>query len=257
MRNIKLVLEYDGSRFFGFQRQKDKPTIQSELEKALTGLFNRPMKIAAAAGRTDSGVHAKAQIVNFKTDSLLPLGRIQKGLNALLPQAVAVKKVEEMPLDFHARYSARWKTYEYLVFNSEVRAPLLDGHVYRFPYLVDLVKIKKAARQLVGRHDFRAFQTSGSSVKDSVRFVRRFTISHVPSPFLLPKGERVRGDLIQFSIEADGFLYHMVRNIVGTLLELGRGKLPPGDFSNLFKARRRFVYTVPPQGLTLASVKYR
>ena len=175
-RNIKLVLEYDGSRFFGFQRQKDKPTIQSELEKALSQLFNHRMKISAAAGRTDSGVHAKAQVVNFKTDSRLPLEQIQKGLNALLPHEIAVKKIEKVPLDFHARYSAKAKTYEYLVWNSQVRSPLLNGRVYPFRYPLDLTKMKRAARILVGRRDFKAFQTSGSTAKTSVRSLQRLAI---------------------------------------------------------------------------------
>ena len=244
-RNIKLVLEYDGSRFFGFQRQKDKPTIQSELEKALSQLFNHRMKISAAAGRTDSGVHAKAQVVNFKTDSRLPLERIQKGLNALLPHEIAVKKVEEVPFDFHARYSAKAKTYEYLVWNSQVRSPLLNGRVYQFRHPLDLAKMKRAARRLVGRKDFKAFQASGSNAKTSVRSLRRLAIQR-------------EGEMIRFIVEADGFLYHMVRNLVGTLLEVGRGKLSLQEFSALVKNRQRLQTgpTAPSSGLTLVSVKY-
>lgn len=259
MRNIKLTLEYDGARFFGFQRQKDRPTIQSKLEKALSRLFNRPLKISAAAGRTDSGVHARAQVVNFKIDSPLPLEKVQRGLNALLPREIAVKKIEAAAPDFHARYSAKWKTYEYLVFNSEIRSPLLKGQAFQFPYPLNLGTMRKAARKLVGHHDFKAFQAAGSNVKSSIRFVRRFTVSRVPSSQPSPLwGEgRVRGKLIRFVIEADGFLYHMVRSIVGVLLEVGRGRLSVGDFSRLLKARRRFVHTVPPQGLTLASVNYK
>jgi len=244
MRNIKLILEYDGSGFFGFQRQKDKPTIQAALEGALSKLFNRPMKIGAAAGRTDAGVHARAQVVHFKTDSPILLEKIQRGLNALLPREIAVKSTEEVPADFHARYGARWKTYEYEVFNSKVRSPLLNGRVYQFPYPLDFGKMKKAAKALVGRHDFKSFQAAGSSVRDSIRTIRRLAIER--------DGKRVR-----FSIEADGFLYHMVRHIVGTLLEVGRGSLSLKNFLRLFKERRRFPSSVPPQGLTLASVKYQ
>lgn len=243
MRNIKLTLEYDGSRFFGFQRQKDRPTIQAELEKALSRLFNRKMKIAAAAGRTDSGVHAKAQVVNFKTDSLLPLEKIQKGLNALLPKEIAVKKVEEAPPNFHARYSAKRKTYEYLILHSKIRSPLLDGRAYRFPHPLDLQAMKQAARMLVGRHDFKTFQAAGSSVQDTVRTIRRLAVQR-------------RGKLIRFSIEADGFLYHMVRNVVGTLLEVGRWKLSLKDFQDLLKKGRRPSATAPARGLTLQAVMY-
>lgn len=232
-RNLKLTLEYDGSRFFGFQRQKEKPTIQAALEEALSRLLNRRMKISAAAGRTDAGVHAEAQVVNFKTDSRLLLEKVQNGLNALLPKEIAVKKIEAVPDHFHARYNARWKTYEYRVFNSRIRSPLLNGRVHQYPYPLDLAKMRHAAKRLVGRHDFKAFQAVGSNVRNSVRQIRRFKIER-------------QGNLFRFTIEANGFLYHMVRNLVGTLLEVGRGKrdgLSAGP-------------TVPPHGLTLVSVKY-
>ncbi len=244
-RNIKLTLEYDGSPFFGFQRQKNQPTVQGALEKALTQLLNRRTKIASAAGRTDSGVHAQAQVVNFRTDSSLPLERIQKGLNALLPKEIAVKRAEEMPADFHARYSARGKTYEYRVLNSEIRSPLLNGQVYPFRYPLDLKRMKAAARRLVGRRDFKAFQAAGSSARHSIRCVRRLEIER-------------KGGLVRFVIEADGFLYRMVRNIVGALLEVGRGKLTPQDFSKRVRSRKRFLggATVPPQGLCLVAVEY-
>ena len=245
LRNIKLTLEYDGSRFFGFQRQRDKPTIQSALEKSLSRLFSRPMKISAAAGRTDAGVHAREQIVNFKTTSSLPLEKIQSALNARLPLEIAVKKVEEAPLDFHSRYHACWKTYEYLVSNSKIRSPLMNGRVYRFPYPLHVGRMKKAAEHLVGRHDFKAFQATGSSSQSSTRSIRLFLVE-------------ARRGLIRFVIEADGFLYHMVRNLVGTLLEVGRGRLTLEDFSGILKSRKRFLAgpTAPPQGLTLLSVNY-
>ncbi|MBI2166684.1 MAG: tRNA pseudouridine(38-40) synthase TruA [Candidatus Omnitrophica bacterium] len=233
-RNLKLTLEYDGAKFFGFQRQKNRPTIQAALETALSKLFNRKMKISAAAGRTDSGVHATGQVVNFKTDSRFPPGKIQKGLNALLPREVAVKEIEEVPTDFHARYGARSKTYEYRVLNSGVRSPILNGRVYQFPYLLDLRRMKKAARRLVGRHDFKAFQASGSSAKTSIRCIHRLSI-------------RQKGPLVIFEVKADGFLYHMVRNIVGTLLEIGRGRHP---------AKGSRGPTAPAYGLTLTEVLY-
>lgn len=244
-RNIKLVLEYDGSRFFGFQRQNEKPTIQSELEKALSRLFNRSMKIQAASGRTDSGVHAAGQVVNFKTGSSLRLEKIQAGLNALLPSEIAVKKIEEAPLDFHARYDARWKTYEYLVFNSKTRSPLVNGRAYRFPYPLEIQKMRKAARHLKGRHNFKAFQASGSSVKKSVRSIRRFTVEK-------------KNVWVRFTVEADGFLYHMVRNLVGTLLEVGRGRMTDKEFMKVLKSRKRFLAgpTAPAHGLTLSRVDY-
>ena len=244
-RNIKLTLEYDGGRFFGFQRQDHQPTIQGELEKALSKLFNHRMKISAAAGRTDSGVHAKAQVVNFKINSLLTLERIQKGLNALLPHEIVVRKIEEVPAGFHARYSAKSKTYEYQILNSKIRAPLLNSRVYQYPYPLDLDRMKKAARMLIGRKNFKAFQAAGSTAKTSTRALHQIKIDR-------------QGQIIRFKVEADGFLYHMVRNMVGTLLEVGRGKLSPEDFSKVLKSRNRLLAgpTVPSKGLTLISVKY-
>ena len=246
MRNIKLTLEYDGARFFGFQRQKHQPTIQGELEKALSKLFNRRMKISAAAGRTDSGVHARAQVVNFKINSPLTLGKIQRGINALLPHEIAVKEIKEVPEKFHARYSAQSKTYEYQILNSTVRSPLLNGRIYQYPYPLDLNRMKKAAKTLVGRRNFKTFQASGSSVKTSIRTVRRIRLER-------------RGPILRFTMEADGFLYHMVRNMVGTLLEVGRGRISLQDFFLLVKSRNRLAAgpTVPAKGLTLLSVRYK
>lgn len=245
MRNIKLTLEYDGSGYFGFQRQKDRPTLQAALEKAISQLLNRPTKISAAAGRTDAGVHATGQVVNFKTDSRLTLEKIQNGLNALLPKDIAVRRAEEVPAKFHARFGARWKTYEYCVLNSRVRSPLLNGRVYQYSRTLDLFRMKQAARRLVGRRNFKAFRAAGSSTKGTVRFVRRLKIQQEES-------------LLRFVVEADGFLYHMVRNIVGTLLEVGRGKFSPADFQSLFRKGDRKLAgpTVPSHGLTLVSVRY-
>jgi tRNA pseudouridine38-40 synthase len=244
-RNLKLTIEYDGSHFFGFQRQRNQPTIQEALEKALTRLLNRPTKITAAAGRTDSGVHAGGQVVNFRTDSALPLKKIQKGLNALLPKEIVVKEAAEAPAGFHARYSARSKTYEYRVLNSETRSPLLNGRVYQYHYPLNLKRMKTAARLLVGRRDFKVFQAAGSNARGSVRRVRRLEIKR-------------EGNLLRFVIEADGFLYRMVRNIVGTLLEVGRDRLSLRDFSKAVKSRKRILAgpTVPPQGLCLVSVEF-
>jgi len=190
-------------------------------------------------------VHARAQVVNFRTDSELPIEKIQKALNAFLPKEISVRGAEEVPTRFHARYGVKWKTYEYLLLNSRVRSPLLDGRAYQFPYPLDFNAMKNAARRLVGRHDFGAFRASGSLVKTSTRHIRRLAIEK-------------RGELVKFVVEADGFLYHMVRNIVGTLLEVGRRRLSPRDFSRIFKSRKRVLAgpTVSSRGLTLASVQY-
>lgn len=247
MRNIKLVLEYHGAAFFGFQKQPGKPTIQEALEKALSSFLNRKMKIGAASGRTDAGVHAQGQVVHFKTSDRHELWQIQKGLNALLPPSIAVTEIEEVPAGFHARYSARSKVYEYRIWNHSCRSPLLAGRVAHVPYSLQIARMRKAAKRLMGKHNFRSF-TSPSAIKKGnhcVRTIKRFEIKR-------------QGDLILICVEADGFLYHMVRNMVGTLLEIGRGKRRPEDMMGILKAKdRRFSgMTAPSEGLTLIRVSY-
>ncbi len=250
IRNIKLVLEYDGSTFSGFQRQPGKSTIQEALEKALSSFFARKMKISSASGRTDTGVHAEGQVVNFRTASARELWQIQKGLNALLPPAIVVQSIEEVPADFHARYSAKAKLYEYRIWNSTNRSPLLVARTYHVPQALDLAAMRKAAKYLVGRHDFRSFTSEAQVAKG------RKGVSFVRTVKKLRIGKR--DSLISIHIEADGFLFHMVRNIVGTLGEVGRGKRKPGDITTILKAKaRRFSgQTAPSEGLTLLKVRY-
>ena len=249
MRNIKLILEYDGSDFFGFQRQTRKRTVQSELESAFSKLFNRKTKISAASGRTDSGVHALGQVVNFKTESALNLERIQKGLNRYLPKTVSVTKAEEAEEDFHARFHARNKVYEYHVWNHPARSPLRIRQAYHFPYKLSLTKMRTAARALKGRHDFKAFCASDRAAREqnktTVRTIQNFQIKR-------------EGDLLIFRVQADGFLYHMVRNLVGTLLEIGQGKRPPGAIRGILASRdrRKAGRTAPADGLFLVNVNY-
>lgn len=247
MRNIKLVLEYNGSMFYGFQKQPGKPTIQEALEKALSGFFNCKMKITAASGRTDTGVHAEGQVVNFKTSSVHELWRIQKGLNALLPPSVVVKEIQEVAPDFHARYSVRSKVYEYRVWNHPCRSPLIAGRALHVPYPLNVARMRQAAKKFLGRHDFRSFTSTAALKKDSscVRAIKCFQIKR-------------QGHLIFMHVEADGFLYHMVRNMVGTLLDVGRGKRKPKDIATILKAkeRRHAGMTGPAEGLTLFKVTY-
>ncbi len=247
MRNLKLVLEYDGSSFFGFQKQPRHPTIQEAFESALSKLLNRKTKIQAASGRTDTGVHAEYQIVNFKTPNPMPVSQVQKGLNALLPRAIAVKEIKEVPFDFHARYHVRSKVYEYRIWNAPVRSPLKPRSVH-IPYPLDIPKMKKGIAILKGRHDFRSFASSrGTSYPDSstVRTVYRFQLIR-------------KGHLLIFRIEADGFLYHMVRNLMGALIELGKGKITLAGLHHILKAkdRRLAASTAPASGLTLVNVRY-
>lgn len=243
-RNIKLTLEYDGAQFFGFQRQIGKRTVQSELEKAFKRLFRKKVKIGAASGRTDSGVHAKGQVLHFKVDSKIPLPKIQRALNTYLPEDLAVVQIQEARPEFHARFWAKSKTYQYTVWNTPVRPVLERNFVYHYPHPLSLLLMRKAVRRLVGKHDFRSFQAQADG-RNSIRTIYQFKI-------------RKLGHKIYFTVEADGFLYNMVRNMVGTVLRLGDGRLGLNEFKQILANRNRnhIGHTVPAQGLVLLQVKY-
>ena len=246
MRNIKLILEYDGSDLCGFQRQNGhgQRTVQSELEAALQKLFHKKINIVAA-GRTDSGVHAEAQVVNFRTDSKIDLPKIQFGLNRYLPRDISVVQIKNVSSSFNSQRSAKRKIYEYRVFNSHHRSPLERTRSFFFPYSVDFLKMKKAARLLCGRRDFRIFESTAGRRKTSIRTIYKFEVKKKES-------------LICFTVEADGFLYKMVRSMVGTLLSVGAGKISLSEFKELIVSGQRHQAgpTAPSEGLTLKKVVY-
>ena len=244
MRNIKLTLEYDGTHFFGFQTQKKFRTVQSELEQALRKLFGKKIKVVAS-GRTDSGVHAEGQVVNFSVESDLALFKIERGLNRYLAEDLAVKAAEEVPLSFHSQYSAKWKAYEYRILHSKNRSPLERSRAFYIPYPLNVRKMKKAADLIRGKHDFRVFEGSGSRRKTSVRHIRVLNV-------------RNTGNQIRVRLEANGFLYKMVRSIVGTLVEIGSGRLKVEEVRKMISEcdKKLVGATVPPQGLVLKEVKY-
>lgn len=250
MRNIKLVLEYDGSDFYGFQRQPHHPSIQSELEKALSRLFDREVKISAASGRTDTGVHALGQVVNFKINHSMSIQKIQRALNALLPKAVAVRSIAEVSVDFHARFSVKKKCYEYRIWNGRERSPLFSRQSWHVREPLDIRKMKAAAKCLAGRHDFKSFCTNNglpekAGKKGTVRTLHRLRMSK-------------EKNVITITFEGDGFLYRMVRNLTGVLVEAGKGKLGPKEVKSILSAkdRRRSVMAAPAEGLFLKSVTY-
>lgn len=245
MRNLKLTLEYDGTHFYGFQRQKHHRTVQEELEKAFRQFLHEPVKVTGA-GRTDSGVHAVRQVVNVKIQSPLPVIEIRRALNGILDHDMAVRKVEEVPHEFHARYQAKGKVYQYFLWNSRVRSPLNQNFTFHYPKKLSLDRMHAAARVLTGRHDFKSFQSSGSKKEmRTVRDLRKLQVGR-------------KGSLIAFTFEADGFLYNMVRNIVGTLLWVGEGRISVEDLPQILKARdrRQAGPTVPAKGLFLVKVRY-
>lgn len=257
-RNIKLVLEYDGTDFKGSQLQANGRTVQGELEKALaslTGLGVGERCVVSMAGRTDSGVHASGQVANFFTASRLPVETFRRGLNALLPFDVAVLTSEEVSSDFHARFSAKERTYRYTVLNRPVRSPLARRYAYQVVQPLDLPAMQAAANSLVGERDFASFAGAGWGVKDS----DDATADKPGTVRNLVKAEwQAEGDRLILEVAANAFLPHMIRNIVGTLLLVGRGERTPGDFARIVAVcdRRQAGPTAPACGLSLVSVRY-
>jgi len=246
MRNIKLTIEYDGTDYCGWQAQNGTRarSIQRVIEQALTKVFQKKISLIGS-GRTDSGVHASNQTANFKTDSHLPLTRIRSALNSYLPQDIVIKKAEQVDEDFHARFGAKSKVYRYSVLNAPVPSPFNRRYSLFAPYPLDIEKMKKAAAYLQGRHNVRSFHRARGKQKNFVRTIKKLKITR-------------KNELIFFEIEAEGFLYHMVRIIVGTLLEVGRGRFGPGYLKEILKGKNRKLAgpTVPSRGLCLMRVKY-
>jgi len=245
MRNIRLTLEYDGTRYHGWQRQKNALTIQEVLETALARLCGDAVKLHGS-GRTDAGVHALGQIANFRTLSHIPLKAFHAGLNSLLPPDIAVLEAAEVPPEFHARKSARAKTYEYRILNRPNRSPLHHHYGWWIAARLDLDAMAAAAALLPGEHDFSAFRASGSGNRNPVRQISAARWQTHP------------GGWLRFTVTANGFLRGMVRSLVGTMVEIGRGKAPPEKLPELLRSgdRRLTGPTAPPQGLYLVEVVY-
>jgi len=248
MRNIKLIIEYDGTGFNGWQAQvngKRLRTIQEEIEKAAKRLFGKKISLIGAS-RTDSGVHAKAHVANFRTDSKLPLTNIKNGLNSFLPRQISIISSEEVTLKFHSRIDSIGKLYKYAIINRKSRSPLLERYAAFVPHDLDLTMMRRAAKHLIGKKDFKSFQSSNKKEKSSsVRTVKKIEI--IP-----------RAPIIEIYIRADGFLYNMARNIAGTLIEVGRGRFKPGKVKEILGKRHRpsAGYTAPAKGLCLEKVFY-
>jgi tRNA pseudouridine38-40 synthase len=244
-RNIRLVLEYDGSRYHGWQRQADAATIQQTVEEALARLIGEPVALIGS-GRTDAGVHALGQVANFRTTSTIPLKAFHDGLNSILPRDIAVLSAAEVPPEFHARKSARSKTYTYRILNRPNRSPLQQHFAWWIPQPLHLPALAAAAAFLPGEHDFAAFRASGSDNQNPIRQVRMAAWSGEP------------GGCLSFTITATGFLRGMVRSLVGTMVEAGRGKTPAARMAELLASGARHLAgpTAPPQGLYLVEVVY-
>lgn len=244
MRTLKLTLEYDGTEFHGFQRQRGLRTVQGVLEECFSRLLGEPIAVIGA-GRTDAGVHARGQVVSFTTSRPVPAEKLVAVLNRPLPADVKVQRAEEVAASFHARRSARSRTYECVIIERDTPSPLLGRFALVLPERVPVTRLRQAARRLLGRHDFRAFQGGGAETKSTERTLRRLTC-------------RRTGDRLTFTVEADAFLYQMVRRLVGALLAVSRGELSPEDVAAALAAgeRRRLPAPAPACGLCLMQVSY-
>jgi len=244
MHNIKLIIEYDGTDYHGWQIQPGLPTVQGELEKTLKSILHEEVKLIAAS-RTDAGVHAKGQVANFKTKSIIPAKGLMSELNSTLPRSIAIRSCVKMKSSFQARHLAKQKLYRYTILNSPYPSPLLKNYVYFFPQHLDLIKMREGAITLIGRHNFSSFCASAEA--------REKRMCH-----LLSLQVKRRGALIYIDIEADYFLHNMARIISGTRLDIGRGKTSPKELQKILLARdrRQAGPTLPPHGLCLIKVKY-
>lgn len=256
MRKIRIDLEYDGTNYVGFQRQTKGKTIQSELEKAFSELCQEPITIFGA-GRTDSGVHALGQVCHFKTSSKLPLLRLFKGSNKLLPKDIVVSDIQDAADDFHARHSAIKRSYAYFILNRPAPSALFRNYMMWAPYALNDRLMAEAVSYLEGKHDYSSFASAKSSQTRTSITVTKAALFRGTGNLHLPFS--ALGDYcITFSIEAQSFLYNMVRIIVGTLLEIGQKKRPPSDIKKLLQHpdRKKAGPTAPSKGLFLMKVEY-
>lgn len=246
-RTFKLTLEYDGTDFNGWQLQANAPrTVQGALEAVLQKIFGGTRIPVIGSGRTDSGVHARGQVAHFRVETAMAADELMRAMNFNLPRDAVVVGIEEVDASFHAQLSAVSKVYTYTILNRSYATALERHYCYFFPRKLDIKILCQEAACFVGRHDFRSFaNVDPSRTGGTVRTIQRLEVNQ-------------HGDVIQITIEADGFLYKMVRNIAGTLLEVGAGRFPPGSVPLMLHAqdRRSAGVAAPPQGLCLETVKY-
>jgi len=244
MRNIKLTIEYDGKKFNGWQKQPDKLNIQGEIENAIKEITGEEVELIGS-GRTDAGVHALAQVANFKTNSNLPVEKFPIALNSKLKKSIFIRQAEEVDERFHSRYNAKQKTYAYLINTSNHGNAIYRNLEYYTNLNLNIEQMQKAAKYFEGEHDFKAFKASGTSSKSSVRTIYKLEVMEVEGR-------------IKIEITGNGFLYNMVRIISGTLVDVGIGKIKAEDIPNIIesKDRSKAGKTLPAHGLYLVNVEY-
>jgi len=269
MRTIKLTIEYDGTNYCGWQIQPTGQSVQGVLCKAVRKMTGEENHVVGAS-RTDAGVHALGQVAHFRTSTMIPPVGFMRGINSAIDCDIAVTAAEEAPSDFHAQKDAVSKLYRYLILNGDAPSALLANRCWHVRDKLDIDAMKEAAECLAGKHDFKSFQAAGSSARDAVREIDRMGIRGIPPlckgrlggvdlPPLTPpyKGGEAY-PLVSIDVEGSGFVYHMVRNIVGTLILIGKGKLQARDMEKILKAkeRKKAGATAPAKGLYLISVDY-
>lgn len=244
-KNIKMILKYDGTEYHGWQRQKNDRTIQAVLEEKI-GIITKEQITLIGSGRTDTGVHALHQVCNFHTNSKIDPESLRQGLNSLLPDDIYIKSIEYVSPEFHSRYSVKSKVYEYRIWNRPAPNIFLRNYTWHVKEALRLDEMAKCMDILTGNHDFSAFKSSGSGNINPVRNMINTEI------------QDEHDGLVLFRFESEGFLRHMVRNIVGTLMEVGRGKMAQKEFEEIFqsKDRQKAGIKAPPQGLFLMMVSY-
>ena len=244
MRNIKLIIEYDVKDFNGWQKQPNKLNIQGEIERAIENITGEKVNLIAS-GRTDAGVHALCQVANFKTDSKIDIAKIPIAINSQVKNSIRIQWAEEVPADFNSRLSCKKKTYRYIINNSKYGTAIYRNISYHMPIKLNVDEMKKAIKYFEGEHDFKAFKSSGTSSKSSVRTIYKAEII-------------TEGENIGIELTGNGFLYNMVRIISGTLVDVGLGKIKATDIPYIIesKDRTKAGKTLPPQGLMLINVEY-
>ncbi|OES45922.1 tRNA pseudouridine(38-40) synthase TruA [Domibacillus iocasae] len=245
MKRIKCEIMYDGSRFSGYQSQPKDRTVQRELEKALWKIHKKVPVKTHASGRTDAGVHAMGQVVHFDTPITMLAERWARALNGELPSDISVKRTEEVSEKFHARYSVSGKEYRYRIYRTRYRDPFRTVYAYHYPYPLDVSRMKEAAAYLMGEHDFTSFCSTKSDKENKVRTVTDISFFE-------------QGDDLEIRFKGTGFLYNMVRIMVGTLMKVGNGRLEPEDVARILaqRDRNRAPQTAPAEGLYLWEVFY-
>ena len=245
LKNFKITIEYDGSAYHGWQRQVKESTIQGKIENALMKMTEKKATLIGS-GRTDAGVHAYGQVANFRCDTTLGPDVFQRGLNSLLPNDIVVKECIEVPENFHARYNAISKSYHYKILNRIIPAAINYHYAWHIQKKLNLASMRNAIHYIIGTHDFRAFEGAGSPRSNTTRCVMNADLVEIDDGYLV------------FEIKGDGFLRFMVRNIVGTLVDVGLEKITPDEFNGILESKdRNFAgVTAPAHGLFLMQVEY-